>query len=105
MSEGSVVKASEKSKPLVSVIMATFNEEPDMIGKSISSIMDQTYKNFELLIFDDSTKQETKEKIDSFTTDRSSCQSVPVSLAGGIREIIEQRIRGSQRKVYRPDGW
>lgn len=69
MRERRVLKASEKSGPLVSVIMATFNEEPDMIGKSISSIIDQTYENFELLIFDDSTKQETKDKIDSFTTD------------------------------------
>ena len=69
MRERRVLKALEKSGPLVSVIMATFNEEPDMIGKSISSIIDQTYENFELLIFDDSTKQETKDKIDSFTTD------------------------------------
>ena len=70
------MKASEKSGPLVSVIMATFNEEPDMIGKSISSIMDQTYKNFELLIFDDSTKQETKEKI--------LLQLIPVSKCSGF---------------------
>ena len=59
-----------KNSPLVSVIMASFNEDPEMIGKSISSILNQTYKNFELLIFDDSTKQGTKDKIDSFTTDR-----------------------------------
>lgn len=57
------------NSPLVSVVMASFNEDPEMIGKSISSILNQTYKNFELLIFDDSTKQETKDKIDSFTTD------------------------------------
>lgn len=59
-----------KNSPLVSVVMASFNEDPEMIGKSISSILNQTYKNFELLIFDDSTKQGTKDKIDSFTTDR-----------------------------------
>lgn len=53
-------------EPLISVVMATYNEEPVIVGKAIQSILDQTYKNFELLIFDDSTKEDTKEKIDSY---------------------------------------
>lgn len=55
-------------EPLVSVIMATFNEPKQFIEESISSILHQTYSNFELLIADDSTKEETIEVIDNFAT-------------------------------------
>lgn len=36
------------NKPLVSVIMATYNEKPNIIKSSIQSILDQSYSNFEL---------------------------------------------------------
>ncbi|WP_369522383.1 glycosyltransferase, partial [Veillonella parvula] len=32
--------------------MATYNEKPNIIKSSIQSILDQSYSNFELLIFD-----------------------------------------------------
>lgn len=56
-------------QPLVSVIMATFNEPSKMVGKAIKSILDQTYENIELLVFDDSTNQETIDAIDQLTDD------------------------------------
>lgn len=55
--------------PVVSVVMATFNESAEIIKKSIESILNQTFTNFELLIIDDSTKEETKMVIDSFSED------------------------------------
>lgn len=57
------------TKKLVSVIMASFNESPDIITASIDSIIQQTHKAFELLIFDDSTDERTREAIDSFRSD------------------------------------
>lgn len=57
------------NKPLVSVVMATFNEPPLRIKESIESILSQTYENFELLIFDDSTNQDTKAVIDELSAD------------------------------------
>lgn len=57
------------NNPLVSVVMATYNEEPLMIKQAIKSIVDQTYTNWELQIMDDSTKEETREAIDSFSAD------------------------------------
>lgn len=53
-----------KEKPLVSVVMATFNEPVEMIEGAIGSILNQTYQNIELLIFDDSTKPDTIASID-----------------------------------------
>jgi glycosyltransferase involved in cell wall biosynthesis len=43
---------------LISVIMSTYNEEPDWLEKSIDSILNQTYKNFEFLIVLDNPKNE-----------------------------------------------
>lgn len=55
-----------QNNPLVSVIMATFNEPKNFIEESISSILNQTHRNLELLIADDSTSVETINIIDDF---------------------------------------
>lgn len=60
---------NDKSNPLISVVMATFNESPEIIQKSIESILSQTYPYFELIIVDDSTKQETILQIQKLSTD------------------------------------
>ncbi len=54
---------------LVSVVMAVCNEPPAVVRTSIQSIMDQTYQNFELLIYDDSTDGATREAVDLFAGD------------------------------------
>ena len=56
------------NEPLVSVIMATFNEPERFIKDSINSILNQTYYNLELLIADDSSKDETISAIDECAT-------------------------------------
>ncbi len=55
--------------PLVSVIMATFNDKPDYLDKAINSILNQSYNHFELIIVDDSTNENTKSVIDSYGSD------------------------------------
>ncbi len=62
-------KSRCSAKPLVSVIMAVYNDKPEFMSQSISSILNQTYRNFELLIFDDSDKEDTKLAIDSYRDD------------------------------------
>ena len=57
------------NKPLVSVVMPAFNESPDMIKGAINSILEQTYKNIELHIYDDSTLEKTRAVIDAFCED------------------------------------
>lgn len=57
---------NKKDTPLVSVIMATFNEPDIYISKSIESILNQTYSHLELLIADDSTDQQTINIIDYY---------------------------------------
>lgn len=57
------------NKPLVSVVIPVFNEKAEMITNAINSILQQTYANIEIHIFDDSTKDETKAAVDSFRSD------------------------------------
>lgn len=55
-----------QNKPKVSVIMATFNEPKLFIEASIASILNQTFRDLELLIADDSTNTDTVKVIDDF---------------------------------------
>lgn len=52
--------------PLVSVIVPTFNESAPIIKDAIESIKKQTYTNWELIIVDDSTSEETIAVIDEY---------------------------------------
>ena len=48
----------KETEPIISVIMSTYNDEKK-VGKSIESILNQTYKNFEFLIVDDFSQDST----------------------------------------------
>jgi len=49
----------DKKKPLVSVIIPTFNRKR-LIKKAIESVLNQSYKNFELIIVDDGSTDGTE---------------------------------------------
>ena len=57
------------SNELVSVIMPSYNTS-QYIAQSIQSVIDQTYKNWELIIVDDCSTDNTDEIIMSFDDDR-----------------------------------
>ena len=57
------------AEPLVSVVMATYNDNPLYLREAIGSIVNQTYSNFELIIADDSTAHESIAAINSFCED------------------------------------
>lgn len=54
---------------LVSVIMPSYNTA-GFIGESIESVLNQTYKNFELIIVDDCSSDNTDEVVAGFSDER-----------------------------------
>ena len=48
--------------------MTSYNK-PQYVGKSINAILNQTYKNFELIIMDDNSNEETIKAIKPYLND------------------------------------
>ena len=56
---------------LVTVIITTYKREPEMLNRAIKSVLEQTYKNIELIVIDDSPdtfnlRTEVKEMVQSY---------------------------------------
>ena len=51
--------------PFVSIAMTTFNSEKYM-RQQVDSLLNQTYKNFELVVSDDLSKDETVKILDEY---------------------------------------
>ena len=59
----------EKNKPKVSVIIPTYNRS-HLVGRAIQSVLNQTFTDFELIIVDDASTDNTKEVVESFNAPR-----------------------------------
>ncbi|WP_026674161.1 glycosyltransferase family A protein [Alkalihalobacterium bogoriense] len=55
-------------KPVVSIILTSYNK-PNTVGKSIESVLAQTFTHWELFIMDDASNEETTTKIKSYLHD------------------------------------
>ena len=56
-----------EKQPLVSVIIPCYNGEK-YIGEAIESVLNQSYKNWELIIVDDKSKDNSKYIVQKYTT-------------------------------------
>jgi glycosyltransferase involved in cell wall biosynthesis len=63
------MKSMNSEQPLVSVIMPTYNHA-EFIGDAVKSVLDQTYANFELIIIDNYSEDNTEGIIASFNDTR-----------------------------------
>lgn len=77
--------------PKVSVIIPTYNRA-DAIGQAIKSVLNQTYRNFEIVIIDDSSDDETENVVKSFNDERikyihnKAKTNLPTARNQGVRE-------------------
>ena len=63
------MKSMDAEQSLVSVIMPTYNHAR-FIGKAIESVLSQTYKNFELIIIDNYSEDDTEKIVTSYEDDK-----------------------------------
>jgi glycosyltransferase involved in cell wall biosynthesis len=92
-------------KPLVSVVMATFNEPPDYIVQSIRSILNQTMDDFELLLIDDSTDINTVIAIDNIVSLDKRIKLIRRSQRIGFVPALNIGLKQAQGKyIARMDG-
>lgn len=63
------ISAENESAPKVSVILSSYNQGK-YVAQSIQSVLNQTFTDFELLIFDDGSTDNSQEIIKSFSDDR-----------------------------------
>lgn len=78
------------NSPLVSIMMTSYNRA-DLIGTAIKSVLDQTYQNWELLILDDASTDNTAAIVASVA---GSDPRVIYSLAAENLGITKNRNRG-----------
>lgn len=70
------------SRPLVSVVMPTYNRA-HVLGDAISSVLDQTYDQWELLVCDDGSEDDTEQVVRDFGDERIVYQ--PLEWGGAAR--------------------
>jgi len=92
---------SNKINPEISVVMAVYNEER-YIEKSISSILSQSFENFEFIIIDDGSTDNTKKIISSFDDSRIK---LLITDHGGLPKALNIGISHSKSNlIARMDG-
>lgn len=92
-------KLSISAKPLVSICIPTYNNDK-YIKKTIESVLNQSYTNFELIINDDASVDKTLEIISSFNDHRIkiSQNNKNLGLVGNFNVCIN-KVKGKYFKI------
>jgi glycosyltransferase involved in cell wall biosynthesis len=79
---------------LVSIIIPTYNRA-DLIGETIQSVVDQSYKNWELIVVDDGSEDHTEEVIKKFNISAISYYKIEhCGRLGQVRNIGIKAAKG-----------
>ena len=85
-----------ENRPLVSVVMATFNEPLEFISSAIESILTQTYKNIEHIIIDGNSTDRTLELIKEY--DKENKLKIFSEKDSGIYDAMNKGLKQSKGK-------
>ncbi|WP_447974988.1 glycosyltransferase family 2 protein [Nitrospira sp. Kam-Ns4a] len=83
----------KSDRPVVSAIITTFNRKR-FLGPAISSVLAQTFRDFELLILDNSSTDGTEELVSSFADSRIRYIRHPPLTIGQQRNLGVREARG-----------
>ena len=76
-----------KEVPLVSVIIPTYNRV-HLIGETIQSVIDQSYTNWELIIIDDGSTDDSENVINEFNDNRIRYYTIQhCGILGKVRNV------------------
>lgn len=85
------VLSLEEYNPLVSIALTTFNGGP-LIQEQVDSLLNQTYQNFEIVISDDGSEQETLDILNEYTKNDPRIRWSRSPLERGYRKNTENAI-------------
>lgn len=66
----------EKTDPLVSVVIATYNAGEMLVNHSLKSVLNQTHKNLEIIVIDDGSIDATLERVELIKDPRIIFKSI-----------------------------
>ena len=88
------IASGKKADPSVSVVMPTFNRA-ELIVESIQSVIAQTYRDWELLVVDDGSTDDTIERIDALGDPRIRVlKQARIGNSAKLRNIGVEAARG-----------
>jgi glycosyltransferase involved in cell wall biosynthesis len=70
-------------KPAISVILPVHNRQ-DTLGRAIESVLDQTFRNFELIVVDDGSKDDSATVVKGFDDARIKFIQLPENRGGNV---------------------
>jgi glycosyltransferase involved in cell wall biosynthesis len=89
----SVIPLYQCSNPLVSVIMPAYNAA-EYIAEAIESVLIQNYRNFELIVVDDGSTDNTKDIVTSFKDDKIKYFYKDNGGPSGARNLAIKKAKG-----------
>ncbi|QDI91614.1 glycosyltransferase [Salicibibacter halophilus] len=95
------------NQPLVTVIMPVYNAE-DVIRTSLTSVLEQTWTNLEVLVTDDCSNDATAEIVEAYAADDSRIQLIKAESNGGAyvaRNLALKEATGDFITVNDADDW
>ena len=95
-----------KNDKLVSVYINVYNRE-DLIGKTIQSVLDQTYSNLQIIVVDDGSSDGTADVVNSFTDPRIEFYPLEknINVVGALNEGLRHARGDYAAHVDSDDLW
>ena len=90
--------------PFFSIIILTYNRK-EKLKRALDSVLAQTYQNFELLVMDDGSNDDTEEMVKSFDDQRIIYEWSEIGVGLEDREIGINKAKGEWIVFLDSDDW